>query len=154
MATGKYKKWQQPENLILIQGWRRDGLSDEQVAQNMGISRKTLYEWIKKYSDIGDAYKKGSEVSSYEVENASFKAANGYFVEEAEMIETTGPDGVPVKTKKIHRRWVPPSTAMQIFILKNRLPDKYKDSRMIETKNDGQLAALIDGLKEPEKKDE
>lgn len=151
--TGKYKKWQQPENLILIQGWRRDGLSDEQIAKNIGINRTTLYDWINKYSDIANAYKKGTEVSTYEIENALYKSALGHFVEEVEIVETENDLGTTT-TKKKHRRYIPPNTAAQIFILKNRRPDWWKDTRTIETKNDGQLAALIDGLKEPESKDE
>jgi hypothetical protein len=38
------------DKLAVIQGWARDGLSDEQIAKNMGISRSTLAEWKKKYS--------------------------------------------------------------------------------------------------------
>lgn len=152
-AKGKYEKWLQPENLTLIQGWRRDGLSDKQVAKNIGISCETLYQWIKKYSDFSDAYKKGSEVSTYEVENAMYKSALGHFIEEIEIVETESDLG-KTTTKKKHRRYIPPNTAAQIFILKNRRADWWKDTRTIEAKNDGQLAALIDGLKEPEKKDE
>ena len=153
MAKGKYKKWQEPENLTLIQGWRRDGLSDEQIAHNMNINRTTLYDWLNKYTDIANAYKKGTEVSTYEIENAMYKSAVGHFVEEMEIIETETDLG-KTTTKKKHRRYIPPNTAAQIFILKNRRPDWWKDTRTIEAKNDGQLAALIDGLKEPESKDE
>lgn len=59
MAKGKYQKWLEPESLILLEGWARDGLTDEQIAKNMGITRKTLAEWKIKYSDIGDTLKKG-----------------------------------------------------------------------------------------------
>lgn len=44
------------------QGWARDGLTDEQIAYNIGIRRPTLYDWEKKYPDISDALKKGKEV--------------------------------------------------------------------------------------------
>ena len=79
---GKYKEWLKPENLILIQGWRRDGLSDAQIAKNIGINVATIYDWCNKYPDFSNAYKKGSEVSTYEVENAAYKSALGHFVEE------------------------------------------------------------------------
>ena len=45
MARIKYEDWIKPENLILIQGWKRDGLTDEQIATNIGISRMTLHRW-------------------------------------------------------------------------------------------------------------
>ena len=37
MAKGKYQKWLEPEGLLLLEGWARDGLTDEQLAQKMGI---------------------------------------------------------------------------------------------------------------------
>ena len=75
MAKGKYQKWIELDGLIRIQGWARDGLTDEQIAQNMGISRKTLYEWKAKYSDICNALKETKEVADRAVENALYEAA-------------------------------------------------------------------------------
>lgn len=75
MAKGKYQKWLEPEGLLLLEGWARDGLTDEQIAQKMGISRKTLIDWKNKYSDICNTLKKGKEVADYAVENALYNAA-------------------------------------------------------------------------------
>lgn len=36
MAKGKYQEWLEPEGLLKLEGWARDGLTDEQIAQNMG----------------------------------------------------------------------------------------------------------------------
>lgn len=77
MAKGKYQKWLKKENLILIQGWARDGLTDEQIAKNMGIVTSTLYAWKNKYSEISEALKKGKDVVDREVENALLKNALG-----------------------------------------------------------------------------
>ena len=148
-SKGKYEEIATPENLIRIQGWRRDGLADNQICKNLGIGHTTLYRYIKQHEEFRNAYKKGTEVCTYEVENALYKSAMGHFVEEMEVIETISPEGLVTTTKRKHRRYVPPSTGAQVFILKNRRPDWWRDSRTIETKNDGQLAALIDGLKEP-----
>lgn len=68
-------KWEETENLILLEGWARDGLSMEQIAKNMGISKPTLYTWQEQSSDIFNALKKGKEVSDYMVENALFASA-------------------------------------------------------------------------------
>ena len=54
MAKGKYKYWLTPEGLLKLEGWTRDGLTEEQIASNMGISRSTLNEWKKLYPDISD----------------------------------------------------------------------------------------------------
>ena len=59
----KYKDWLEDEKLTLIEGWARDGLTDEQIAHNMGIAYSTFYEWKKKYSEFSNVLKKGKEVT-------------------------------------------------------------------------------------------
>ena len=62
MALGKINEWLEKDKLILLEGWARDGLTDEQIAKNIGINRTTLYDWKKKETNIADALKKGKEV--------------------------------------------------------------------------------------------
>lgn len=38
MAKGKYEYWLSDEGLTLLEGWARDGLTDEQISKNMGIA--------------------------------------------------------------------------------------------------------------------
>ena len=125
MAKGKYQEWLEPEGLLKIEGWARDGLTDEQIADNIGISRSTLNTWKDKYSDISDTLKRGKEVVDRQVENALLKRALGY-----EYTETTReyiPELDEMKTtKKVTKRVAPDITA-QIFWLKNRKPDKWRD---------------------------
>lgn len=73
---GKYKEWLKPENLIRLQGWARDGMTDEDIArQKLHINPSTLCEWKNKYPEIDKALKMGQEVADYIIENALFKAA-------------------------------------------------------------------------------
>lgn len=69
-TMAKIKEWLEEDKLILIQGWARDGLTNEQIAHNMGIGRTTLFEWCKKEPNIADALKQGKEYVDYQVENA------------------------------------------------------------------------------------
>ena len=131
MALGKINEWLKKDKLILIEGWARDGLTDEQIAKNIGISRASLYEWKKKEVDIFDALKKGKEVIDFEVENALLKRALGY-----EYEEETYENGI--LTKKVKKQ-VPPDTTAQIFWLKNRKPNNWKDR--IETDEDKEAVA-------------
>lgn len=68
-------EWLQDDKLILLEGWARDGLTKEQIANNIGIGRTTLYEWEQKEPNIMNAIKKGREVVDFEVENALLKNA-------------------------------------------------------------------------------
>ena len=58
MAKGKYEYWLTPEGLLKLEAWARDGLIDEQIAKNMGITPSTLYEWKKNYSEISESLKR------------------------------------------------------------------------------------------------
>jgi transposase-like protein len=119
MAKGKYEYWLTPEGLIKLEGWARDGLTDEQIAQNIGINPATLYDWKNKYDEISKTLKKGKEVVDYEVENALLKRALGYTVKEEKLTK----DGEVVELEKE----VPGDVTAQIFWLKNRKPDAWRD---------------------------
>ena len=73
--VSKIDEWLQPDKLILLEGWARDGLTEEQISTNMGIGRTTLYEWKQKEPNIANTLKKGREVVDFEVENALLKNA-------------------------------------------------------------------------------
>ncbi len=123
MAKGKYQEWLTKEGLLRLQGWARDGLTDEQIATNMGITRSTLYEWKNKYSDISDALKEGKEVVDRQVENALLKSALGYMYDE---VTEERRDDMLVVTKVVHKE-VQPNTTAQIFWLKNRKRSEWRD---------------------------
>lgn len=78
MAKGKYQEWLQPEGLLKIEGWARDGLVEEQIAANMGIAVSTLNNWKNNYTEILESLKKGKEIIDRQVENALLKRALGY----------------------------------------------------------------------------
>lgn len=124
MAKGKYKEWLTEEGLILLEGWAKDGLTDEQIAHNIGINRDTLYTWKNKYTDISDALKKGKEVIDRQVENALLKNALGF--EYQEDVATNKGDVVTLN------KYEKPNTTAQIFWLKNRKPKTWRDKQDIE----------------------
>ena len=124
MAKGNYEYWLMPEGLLKLEGWARDGLTDEQIAENMGISRSTLNSWKDKYPDISDTLKRGKEVVDRQVENALLKRALGYRYDEITMENG-------VETKRVTKEVMPDTTA-QIFWLKNRKPEEWRDRKDID----------------------
>lgn len=126
MAKGKYQRWLEPDGLLLLEGWARDGLTDEQLAEKMDVSTSTLYAWKTKYPEISEALKMGKDVVDTQVENALLKRALGYEYME-ERVEVSDKDGRKViQTTKT----VPPDTTAQIFWLKNRRPDRWRDKQV------------------------
>lgn len=129
MAKGKYEKWLEPDNLLLLQAWARDGLTDEQIAHNMGIRTSTLYNWKNKYLEISESLKKGKEVVDVEVENALLKRALGYDYNEVTEIQENG----VVTQRKVVKKHVVPDVTAQIFWIKNRKPDIWRDIKKIDS---------------------
>lgn len=111
----KYEtKWK--DKLIVIQGWAREGLIDEQIAENMGIATSTFYEWKKRYPEFAESLQTSKDVADYHVENALYETALSGNV-----------------------------TAM-IFWLKNRRPDKWRDKQEVEQHNTGDIKIVIEGV--------
>lgn len=97
----EYEKWERDGELegklLLIRGWARDGLTDKQIGENLGLSHNAFCEYKKKYNEFYEALKINKEMADYEVENALFKnAMNG-------------------------------NVTAQIFWLKNRKKENWKD---------------------------
>ena len=114
-----YEKLDIKDKLGLVEGWKRDGLTDEQIANNFGVNFKTLLKWKREKTAFMDAIKKGKEVSDYELENALHKRAVGYYYKE----ETVTNKGDVVEIEKYEHA----NPTSLIFALKNRLPAKYRD---------------------------
>ena len=70
MAHAEYKKWLEPDNLIKLRSWARDGLTNEQIAKKIGVKRQTFQRWLSTYSDMSDALKKGKEIVDAEIEDS------------------------------------------------------------------------------------
>lgn len=120
----KINEWLEKDNLILLEGWARDGLTFEQIAHNIGINVTTLRDWRKKEPTISAILKKGREVVDYEVENALLKSA------------------------------LEGNTTAQIFWLKNRRKMQWRDKVEYENTGEnknGVIEDLVEALKNAKK---
>lgn len=153
MAKGKYQDWIEPEGLLKIEGWARDGLTDEQIAQNIGINPATLYDWKKKFDKISKALKRGKEVVDRQVENALLKRALGYSYEEItrELCKNVESGKPEMQITKVVKKEVLPDTTAQIFWLKNRKPEAWRDKQNLEVsgldKEKSKLDAIIQQMR-------
>lgn len=102
----KYTEWISEEGILKVEGWARDGLTDEQIARNMGVARSTLNDWKKKFPDISDALKKGKEVVDRQVENALLKRALGYeFTERTAKVVDRDKDVIESERREFENRY-------------------------------------------------
>lgn len=116
--------WEQPEALERLENWIGEGLTLACIAEKMGITRTTLFEWRKKSPVITASFKKGENRAVENVENALYSAAiNG-------------------------------NITAQIFFLKNKRPDAWKDKRENEISGNGEMRLSWRSAKNEEKKND
>lgn len=118
--------------LKLVVGWCRRGLSNEQIAENLGISEQSFYNYQKKYDEFAEAIDKGREEVEIHIENALVKRALGYFYKEVtrERRAVTNPETGEeeyklVVTKSVTKHVVPDVTAQQYY-LEHRAPKRWE----------------------------
>ena len=85
MAKCKYEEYVQPR-LLEIAAWCRDGATDQEIWEALGISKDTFYTYKNKYSDFSDALKENKAIADIKVENSLNKNANGYDYEEEVVV--------------------------------------------------------------------
>ena len=144
MAKGKYQEWLEPEGLLKIEGWARDGLTDEKISEKMQINVATLYRWKNDYCEICEALKRGKEVVDRQVENALLKRALGY---EYEEVKEKFENGICVE-RTITKKEVVADTTAQIFWLKNRKPDEWRDKPEAEQSTGG--ITIVNNIPRPD----
>jgi transcriptional regulator with XRE-family HTH domain len=130
------------------------GFIDEEVAQVLDVTRRTIENWKKKDKEFFHTLTQGKAVSDNKVEVALFERAVGYNHEDVDIRVV---DHQIVKTPLT--KYYPPDTTACIFWLKNRKPEEWKDKSEHEhTGKDGgpiqhkltdlsdeQLLAIIQG---------
>lgn len=161
MAVSKYETNVKPK-LFLVEMWARDGLTDEQIAEKLDISVASFYNYKNEHLEFLESLKKGKEVADYEVENALFKKALGYnakikkafkvkevLYENGKRLKET--ERIEYAEDEVH---IPADTTAQIFWLKNRKPNTWRDKQELEHKaNNGILDEMTEYFKKKADKD-
>ena len=136
MAKGKYETAVRPK-LFLVECWARDGLSDEQIAKNVGIAYSTFRVYKEKHKAFSAALEKGKEIVDYEVVNSLYQKCVGGYVTEDKAFkckeiyydkEGKRCEKEKVKTVKVQRFVESDTTAIAIW-LNNRKPSDWKRNR-------------------------
>lgn len=141
-GISKYHEWLTKEGLLKIEGWARDGCTDKEIAANIGINPDTLYTWKKKFPILAESLKKGKDVVDRQVEKSLLQRALGYSYEEiSEKYE-----GEVMTERKVTKKHVVPDTTAQIFWLKNRKPEQWRDKPQSESVSDKVLEKAIEIL--------
>lgn len=119
-----------------VETWASMGLSESQIAFNLGISRATLENYKKANLDILNSLKRGKSQADFKVENALYKKATGYMVKKTSVVKCKDIyyDDAGRKCQKEHletieyEEEVPADVQAIKFWLINRKKGKWKDN--------------------------
>lgn len=150
---GKYLNWIGDAGVTQIKCWARNGLTNEEIAEKIGISRKTLQQWRNKYTVIGDALKEGKEYADLTIEDSLFKRAQGYTIQvtkHAKVKTITYDEKTGKKLKEFEEMQeykddlhIPADVGAIIFWLKNRKPKDWRNTPAIEVPPDAEDTYFI-----------
>lgn len=153
MNVHRYKDWITEEGLLQLEAWARAGFTKTQIAKNCGVDKRTLNRWENKFEEVRLALKRGLEVADIVVENALYKKATGYYYTDETVFKlrkvkydgSTGKkhDEVERIEKVELKKYLPPDTQAQIFWLKNRKPNEWRDRKDIC--GEGNIILCFDG---------
>lgn len=147
MKRGRKSLWDELEmndKLILVEGWARDGLTDQQMMDNLGVGKTTFYKWKDENAEFADALKRGKEVVDREVENALLKKALGFKETINQVKVTQSGEIIPYVVDVFY----PPDTTAQIFWLKNRKPTEWRDKQEKEITGHMSFEQILDEIED------
>lgn len=168
MARQKWKEWSEdPEKLRVLAAWARSGMTDEQIAGAVGVSRSTLAEWKRKHKSIKKALAEGKEIADRLVEDSLYQMTQGRVVKlkKTFKVRKKGVDenGKPYEKEELvvgeDEAYVEPDIKAIIFWLKNRMREDWKEKVegiVQEEEGTGVIVLTpraIEGMKEEVRKD-
>lgn len=136
MDGNNFYKEQIEPNLSKIEEMRSKGVSIVKIAESLGISKTALYKHINKNNKVAETVKKGTDKFALSVESAAFRLATGYDIKYKEKEYEIVKGKKVLKSVKEKVKHVLPNPVIQIFLLKNLMPEKYKDKVENENKDD------------------
>ena len=124
--NGNIAHWSKPEQLELLRGWARDGYTNTDIAEKIGVSEQTLRAYCKKNEEIREAIREGKEVIDFQVEDALLRAARGAKTKEVRVLTTFYENKLWETQKEVIEKEHPPNVAACTAWLFNRKPEKWK----------------------------
>lgn len=135
-----------------VRSLAREGLTAEEIAAELGISRATLFNWANEHEGFLDCLNQGRSLADSMVADSLYRKALGGTIKETRKVvikdDKDGKESKHVEMVEVERE-VMPDTGAAIFWLKNRQPDKWRDKREVETvlKEETIADELSDSLK-------
>lgn len=129
MARGRISKYYThvEPNLGIIENWRRDGNTIEQIAIKLDISNSTFKKYMTMYDKLNTIMKKSKDELIAKLGNSLYKECMGYNYEEKTIeVEKNAYGEVVGRKIKTTTKYARPAINGLIFALCNLEPKRFK----------------------------
>ncbi len=130
----------QPGYAIQAQKLCELGATDAEIAEFFGVVYFTLVRWKSQFPEFNAALKTAHAAADTRVERSLYQRAIGYTYEAVKIFM---PAGASEPVYAPYREVVPPDTTAQIFWLKNRKREEWRDAHKVEHSGTLTLEALV-----------
>lgn len=138
----KYTEWLTEMGRGKLEDWAADGLTNEEIAKNVGVNPDTLYRWMREHSEISEAITRGRGLAQVQIENALYLRARGGVQKlmkpmKRRVREYDAVTGKCVRDEEIveeHEEevYIAPDTPAIKFWLTNRARDRWSEKLLVE----------------------
>lgn len=147
-----YEELEIEDKLEAIRGWAMSGSTDKDIYTMLEVSKTVFYEWKKTRPEFKNALKKGKDIANGELQNSAYKQAMGYYQTVTEPVKVKrGQDWEEIEMVT-YEKFIPANNTMNIFMLKNRMPEVYKDKQHTEHSG-GVNISFVDNIPEEDEED-
>ena len=147
MAGGRPTKYNKEFHPLLAEALASKGLTEDKIAEKMGVSLKTIANWKNEHEEFLHALKAGKEEPDDLVEKSLFARATGYTFDSEKIVVLSLGQGLGSETERVPiKEHCPPDVTAQIFWLKNRRPDRWRDKQEVE--HTGGISVTLESLDE------
>lgn len=158
---GRKRAWDvlnMPTKLEAVRGWAMQGATMDELADMIGVSTSTLYEWQNDYVEFAEAIRAGRYIATGELVASAFRQSIGHAVKETKGVKVKRWEWVidpETKRRELKQQeyletyeataYIPANPHITQFMLKNWLPDQFTDKQEIEH-SDKQAPTFVDDL--------
>lgn len=111
-----------------------DGATEAEIAAKLRVAYSTFKGYKQKHRELQEVLLTSKELADLNVEAALYKRAKGYttkeVIRERRLNRKTG-EYEMIETKVVEKE-VPPDTTANMFWLKNRRPDEWREHQSID----------------------
>ena len=98
-----------------IKEWLKNGATDKEIAQNLGVNAKVFCRYKSEYSDLNELVKNGRQTAVQEIKAALFKRATGFIYQEKKTV-VSEKNGLTIET---YEKYSAPDPASAMILLKH-----------------------------------